>query len=124
MGPRIFLALDWAQRRELPSRLILRGSSYHNDALLGADECDLLVSLIRAREKAGIYGARITGGGSGGTVAVLADEGPRVDAALGDIMAEYERQTDRKPEAFTGTSPGAWRLGTILVPSPGTPGEG
>jgi hypothetical protein len=39
--------------------------SYTNDAMLGADECDLLVDLVRARESAGLYGAKITGGGSG-----------------------------------------------------------
>ena len=51
--------------------------SYTNDAMLGAPECDLLVQLVRDRERHGLYGAKITGGGSGGTVAVLADEGER-----------------------------------------------
>jgi L-arabinokinase len=48
--------------------------SYTVDAMLGADECDLLVQLVRDHEPAGLYGAKITGGGSGGTVAVLCDE--------------------------------------------------
>src|SRR4029079_8363208 len=30
--------------------------SYTNDALLGADECDLLVDLVRQRERQGLYG--------------------------------------------------------------------
>ena len=86
--------------------------SYTNDAMLGAPECDLLVQLVRDRERHGLYGAKITGGGSGGTVAILADEGPRADAAIAEVMTEYERQTANKPEAFTGTSPGAWHVGT------------
>ena len=89
--------------------------SYTNDAMLGADECDLLVKLVRDREPAGLYGAKITGGGSGGTVAVLADVSEKADAALAEILAEYEKQTARKPDFFTGTSPGAWRLGSSLV---------
>jgi L-arabinokinase len=89
--------------------------SYTNDALLGADECDLLVKLARDREKLGIYGAKITGGGSGGTVAMLCDQGPKTDAAIAEIMSEYQRLTGRKPEAFLGTSPGAWQVGTAVV---------
>jgi L-arabinokinase len=84
--------------------------------MLGADECDLLVNLARRREKAGIYGAKITGGGSGGTVAILCNTGERTDAAIAEIVVEYERQTSRKPEIFNGTSPGAWHLGTSLLP--------
>jgi L-arabinokinase len=89
--------------------------SYTHDAMLGAPECDLLVDLVRRNERAGLYGAKITGGGSGGTVAVLCDAGEGADAALGDVMREYERQTGRTPEAFTGSSPGAWHVGTSLA---------
>lgn len=86
--------------------------SYTNDALLGAEECDLLVKLVRDREHAGLYGARITGGGSGGTVAVLCDISERSDAAIRDIMHKYATQTGQTPEALIGTSIGAWIYGT------------
>jgi L-arabinokinase len=89
--------------------------SYTKDAMLGADECDVLVDLVRRHERAGLYGARITGGGSGGTVAVLCDDGERADAAIAEIVAEYEQQMGKKAEAFTGTSPGAWHTGTIIT---------
>jgi L-arabinokinase len=89
--------------------------SYTDSALLGADECDLLVKLVRDRERAGLYGAKITGGGSGGTVAVLCNTGDKVDAAVAEIMTEYERQTGHAPEAFLGTSPGAWHVGTEVI---------
>jgi L-arabinokinase len=82
--------------------------SYGRNALLGAPECDLLVDLVKKREpRGGLYGAKITGGGSGGTVAVLCDIGERVDELLAEILDEYERATGNKPEAFTGTSEGA-----------------
>ena len=86
--------------------------SYMNDARLGAPECDLLVDLVRKHEPAGLYGAKITGGGSGGTVAILCDASERADRAIAHIMSEYESRTGRKPEAFTGSSPGAWAAGT------------
>jgi galactokinase len=109
-SPQRKLALDKAGHLMYASHL-----SYTNDALLGAPECDLLVKLVRQRESAGLYGAKITGGGSGGTVAVLANEG--TDAALSEIMTEYEKQTGRKPEAFLGSSPGAWAMGTVVLNS-------
>jgi galactokinase len=89
--------------------------SYREDALLGAEECDILVDLVRENEPAGLYGAKITGGGLGGTVAVMADASPRADEAIVKVMAEYEMRTGKKPEAFTGTSDGAWRVGTAIV---------
>jgi L-arabinokinase len=89
--------------------------SYTNDAMLGAPECDLLVQLVRERERAGLYGARITGGGGGGTVAVLCDEGERADAAISEVMAEYARRTGRVPALFAGSSAGAWHVGTAVV---------
>ncbi|HWE02532.1 MAG TPA: hypothetical protein VG326_08980 [Tepidisphaeraceae bacterium] len=90
--------------------------SYSHDAMLGSPECDLLVKLVRAAERAGLYGARITGGGSGGTVAVLADVGDRADAALGKIMKAYENETGHGPQLLAGSSPGAWHVGTATAP--------
>jgi galactokinase len=91
--------------------------SYGMDAMLGAPECDLLVDLVRRREPHGLYGARMTGGGSGGTVAVLCDTGDRADFAIDQIMDEYYRRTGRKPEAFRTSGPGAWQTKTSLVMS-------
>jgi L-arabinokinase len=104
------LSLDKAGHLMYASHL-----SYTNDAMLGATECDLLVDLARKQEPAGIYGAKITGGGSGGTVAILCNEGDRTDAAIAHIMAEYEKQADKTPELFSGTSPGAWEAGTVII---------
>lgn len=89
--------------------------SYGECALLGAPETDLLVDLARQHEPAGLYGAKITGGGSGGTVAILADQTARADDAIEQIIREYERQTGRRPQAFRGTSDGAWQVGTMIM---------
>ncbi len=108
-GPKRKLTLDQAGHLMYASHL-----SYTMDALLGADECDLLVQLVRERERSGLYGAKITGGGSGGTVAVLCDDTPAADAAVAEVMAVYQQRTGLVPEAITGTSPGAWHTNTSL----------
>jgi L-arabinokinase len=108
--PQRTLLLDKAGHLMYASHL-----SYTNDAQLGAGQCDLLVEMIRQREPDGFYGARITAGGCGGTVAVLADDDPRSDRAVAEIIAAYQQQTGKQAEAVTGTSPGASHLGTLLL---------
>ena len=109
-GPQRKLLLDQAGHLMYASHL-----SYTMDAMLGADECDLLVQGVRDRERAGLYGAKITGGGAGGTVAVLCDDTPAADAALAEVMSAYQQRTGLTPEAITGTSPGAWHTGTVVL---------
>ncbi len=89
--------------------------SYTNDALLGASECDLLVDLVRKHEKQGLYGAKITGGGAGGTVAILADCSERSSEAIEKIMGIYHDETGRRAEAFLGSSPGGWQTGSVVI---------
>lgn len=72
---------------------------------LDAPGTTLLVDLVRAEgAAAGLYGARITGGGSGGTVAVIG----RHDAlpALARVADAYKASTGYRPYVFTGSSPG------------------
>ena len=77
---------------------------------LGAAATDRLVELVRAAgPAAGLYGAKITGGGSGGTVAVLARRGSR--AAVDAIAARHAAEAGRVPVVFAGSSPGAHAFG-------------
>jgi galactokinase len=79
---------------------------------LGSDATDLLVDLVRAAGPAkGSYGAKITGGGSGGTVAVLGRQG----ADIGALARAYAERTGHAPRVFTGSSPGAASFGTLRV---------
>lgn len=82
--------------------------SYTMDAMLGCDEADLLVMLLRQRERQGIYGARITGGGQGGTVAVLCEAKPQADRAIEQAMTDYAARTGKTATLFDGSSDGAW----------------
>jgi L-arabinokinase len=78
---------------------------------LGSPGTDRLVELVRREGTAsGLYGARITGGGSGGTVAVLGrrDAG----AAIARVVDAYECDTDYRPHVFAGSSPGVLAFGS------------
>jgi galactokinase len=78
---------------------------------LGSDGTDALVATLAAHGPAmGIFGAKISGGGSGGTVAVMA----RADALplLQSIAQAYAARTGQKARVFAGSSPGAALLPT------------
>ena len=95
--------------RELGALMYASHASY-SACGLGSAGTDLLVELVReAGEREGLYGAKITGGGSGGTVAVLGRRG--ADAAIARLAAEYARRTGHHPHLFSGSSPGAVAFG-------------
>ena len=87
--------------------------SYRDNCLLSVDEVDFIVDAVRARcPDKGLYGAKITGGGSGGTVAVFG----RKEALAREIPAitrEYKRLTGLDADIFDGTSPGAIEFGSF-----------
>jgi galactokinase len=81
---------------------------------LGSQGTDSIVNLVReAGRHSGLYGARITGGGSGGTVAIVgrSDAG----AAIAKIVETYEDRTGYRPYVFSGSSSGAARFGTVKL---------
>ena len=81
---------------------------------LGSDGTDVLVELCRSEGAAkGIYGARITGGGSGGTVAILARSD--AEATVTNIARRYEAQTGREAAVFSGSSSGAVHIAPVHV---------
>ncbi len=79
---------------------------------LGSDGTDLLVELVRRRgPAAGLYGAKITGGGSGGTVAVLGR--PDAHTAVERIAADYAERTGRSTTLFSGSSNGSYNVPVV-----------
>ncbi|MFQ6098786.1 MAG: GHMP kinase, partial [Armatimonadota bacterium] len=91
--------------------------SYGKLCALGSRETDVIVRAVRRRgHSRGLYGAKITGGGSGGTVAVLAAEG--VEDALAEVLSEYERETGialGEGDVMTRSSDGAEAAGAVPV---------
>jgi galactokinase len=74
---------------------------------LGSGATDLLVRLVReAGITAGLYGAKITGGGSGGAVAILGRS--NAHDAIASIARRYTELSGRETYVFRGSSPGAY----------------
>jgi galactokinase len=81
---------------------------------LGSAETDALVSLVKqSGPTRGLFGAKITGGGSGGTVAILG----RADAegAVREVADKFEKATGHAPYIFRGSSPGSASFGHMVV---------
>jgi L-arabinokinase len=103
-----------AGRHTLIGELMYQSHASYSLCGLGSDGTDLLVRLVReAGPEEGIYGARITGGGSGGTVAVLAsrDAGDAISRAA----SRYAELTGHQPQVFFGSSPGASEFGHVRL---------
>jgi galactokinase len=87
--------------------------SYRDQCLLSVPEVDFIVDAVRARgPQKGLYGAKITGGGSGGTVAVFGNN-EALAREIPAIAREYQRLTGLEADIFEGTSPGAIEFGTF-----------
>jgi L-arabinokinase len=102
------------EQRVRLGELMLQSHASYSACGLGAPGTDLIVKLVRETGcEGGLYGARITGGGSGGTVVVLgcADAGHRIAG----IAEKYRRITGYSPHVFSGSSPGAAQFGPRMV---------
>jgi L-arabinokinase len=103
--------------REAGQLMLESHRSYSDRVHLGSPETDLLVEMLMERgPECGIYGAKITGGGSGGTVAVLCT-GPDAHSALEDVRTQYRERTGILPQLFEGSSPGALACGVRTLDS-------
>jgi L-arabinokinase len=102
------------EQAELLGGLMYLSHESYSACGLGSAGTDELVKLVRqAGTVRGFYGAKITGGGSGGTVAVLARRGAA--DAVRAIAAEYARRTGRPAMLINGSSPGAARFGHLKL---------
>lgn len=114
---RIELFVELARRAGpgvLMGELMYQSHYSYTECGLGCGATDLLVELVRAEGAAnGLYGAKITGGGAGGTVAVLG----RHDAgsAFRRVVERYAQARGFQPYVFEGSSAGADRFGVVTL---------
>ena len=88
--------------------------SYRDHCRLSTPEVDFLVDCVRQRgATVGLFGAKITGGGTGGTVAVFGKLAA-LKKHIPEIAVEYQRRVGVLPDIFAGTSPGAIEFGAKL----------
>ena len=88
--------------------MFLSHASLKNDYEVSCEELDILVEI--ARNSAGVLGARMTGGGFGGSTVNLVKR-ENLNEFAEKISTEYERQTNIKPAVYvSGAAGGALEL--------------
>jgi len=74
---------------------------------IGGVETDKFVNAVRKQgPAAGLFGAKVTGGGEGGELVVLMRSDDRARAALNDAIAEVEAAIGQRIEIYSGSLPG------------------
>lgn len=102
------------RRLELLGELMYQSHASYSACGLSVAGTDRLVELVReAGPGQGLYGAKITGGGSGGTVAVLGQRDSR-PAVIG-VAEKYAQETGHSPHIFAGSSPGSAKFGHLKL---------
>jgi L-arabinokinase len=102
------------RKPELLGHLMFDSHASYSACGLGSEGTDALVELVKTIGVGrGLYGAKITGGGSGGTVAVLGnrDAGDVIE----DVAHRYAQRTGYKPYIFSGSSPGSAAFGHLVI---------
>ncbi|XP_011077667.1 L-arabinokinase [Sesamum indicum] len=87
---------------------------------LGSDGTDKLVELVQQKQHSKstggtLFGAKITGGGSGGTVCVIGKNLFRSSEQIFKIQQKYKAITGFLPFVFEGSSPGAGKFGYLKL---------
>lgn len=103
-------------RLELMGELMYQSHASYSACGLGSVETDLLVRLVRETSPTnGLHGARITGGGSGGTVAIIGSRD--AGAAIAKVADRYAEETGYQPHVLSGSSPGSAAFGFLKLTS-------
>lgn len=96
----------------LLGELMYESHQGYTECGLGSDATDLIVNLVRAEGSAHeLFGAKITGGGAGGTVAIMGTTSNAAEEAFRRVVARFSERMGRAPYIFEGSSMGADRFG-------------
>lgn len=105
-----------AAMRRVGRLMVASHHSYGLRARMGHACTDKLVAMVRSSGPgSGFYGGKITGGGCGGTVAILMRDDAGTRRKLAELRERYSQETGRETTLFEGTSPGATALGTVRL---------
>jgi L-arabinokinase len=97
----------------LMGELMYQSHYSYTECGLGNEATDLLVDLVRTQGVGtGLYGAKVTGGGAGGTVAILGRRD--ADKAFQKVVRAYAQARHIDPYVIEGSSMGADRFGVVV----------
>jgi galactokinase len=88
----------------------------YSECGLGSEATDKLVELVQGEKAKDLLGAKITGGGAGGTVAILGWNTPIAEKAFGRVLDQYASWSGTEPYVFSGSSHGSDQFGILRVP--------
>lgn len=110
----LLLGPQGEDQRKLLGELMYQSHLSYTACGLGSSGTDRIVRLVQSAGPAhGLYGARISGGGSGGTVVILGSRG--AGSAIEQVAAAYEKATGHRPYIFSGSAAGAAEFGTRKI---------
>ena len=85
---------------------------------LGSPGTDRIAKLVTdcSRNAGGVlYGAKITGGGSGGTVCIIGESNEAGRLAMAQVHSRYKAETGQDVTCFRGSSMGAIQFGHLRI---------
>ena len=91
---------------KLLGELMYQSHQGYADCGLGSQYTDKIVELVQVESEQGLFGAKITGGGAGGTVAILGENSQRAQAAFQRVLDSYTHWSKKDPYVFEGSSAG------------------
>ena len=92
--------------------LMMQSHESYSAVGLGNKFTDKIVDLVRSHANS-VYGARVSGGGNGGTVCILS-YGKEGKNSVKEIYGRYKRELKRKLFLFSGSSHGAYKLNQYI----------
>jgi galactokinase len=94
--------------------LMLKSHESYSAVGLGNEFTDKIVEMVRdAGTNKGVFGARVSGGGNGGTVCILS-YGKEGKNSVKEIYGRYKKEVKRKLFLFSGSSHGAYKLNQYI----------
>jgi galactokinase len=109
------LAMIDADTGALLGELMYLAHRGYTECGLGSSATDKLVELVRDEGSDDLLGAKITGGGAGGTVAVLGWNTPQAEKAFQRVTEKYADWSKTDPYVFSGSSAGSDKFGILRV---------
>jgi galactokinase len=105
---------DKQQSLKQMGNLMFQSHESYSAVGLGNEFTDKIIELVRdAGPENGVFGARVSGGGNGGTVCVL-NYGKEGKQAVKEIYLQYKRIKKQKLFFFSGSSHGAYTLNQYI----------
>ena len=94
--------------------LMMQSHESYSAVGLGNEYTDKIVDMVRdAGTNNGVFGARVSGGGNGGTVCILS-YGKEGKNSVKEIYGRYKKELKRKLFLFSGSSHGAYKLNQYI----------